>query len=88
METLINIINGKLLLDSKRIQLQKVCKVLNIKYNHETLFSVNTYWVTGFYEAEGYFHINSRTLQCNITLSQKTPELLEEIKFFWRKCVL
>ena len=83
METLINMINGKLLLDSKKIQLQKVCKILNIEYKQKTLFSIDTYWVTGFYEAEGYFHINSRSLQCNLTLSQKTPELLEKIKFFF-----
>lgn len=80
METLINHINGKLLLPSKKIQLEKVCTVLNIKVNIQNHFSKETYWLTGFYEAEGYFHLNTTTFQCNITLSQKTPELLEKIK--------
>ena len=82
METLVHTINGKLLLDSKKIQLQKLCKVLNIKYKYETLFSIDNYWLAGFYEAEGYFHINSYNLQCNITCGQKTPDLLEKMQFF------
>lgn len=82
IKTLIHTINGKLLLDPK-IQLQKVCTVLNIEYKHETLFSIDNYWITGFYEAQGYFHINTRTLQCNITISQKTSELLEKIQLFF-----
>lgn len=80
METLIHNINGKLVLESKKNQLQKLCEKLEIKYCEKAEFSINTYWLTGFYEAEGYFHINICTLQCNITLSQKTPELLEKIK--------
>ncbi len=82
METVVHTINGKLLLDSKKIQLQKLCKVLNIEYKHETLFSIDNYWLAGFYEAEGYFHINSYNLQCNITCSQKTLHLLEKMQFF------
>lgn len=82
METLVHTINGKLLLDSKKIQLQKLCKLLNIKYKNETLFSIDTYWLAGFYEAKGYFHINSTNLQCNIALSQKNPDLLRKIQFF------
>ncbi len=83
METLIHYINGKLLLDSKKIQLQKVCKVLDIEYNKKTEFSIDTYWITGFYEAQGYFHVNSSTLQCSITISQKTSQVLEKVQSFF-----
>lgn len=82
IKTLIHTINGKLLSDSKKNQLQKICKLLNIEYKHETSFSIESYWLAGFYEAEGYFHINSHNLQCNITCKQKTSDLLEKIQFF------
>ena len=38
--------------------------------------SVHNYWPTGFFEAEGYFHINKKTLQFRITCAQKTPDVL------------
>ena len=38
--------------------------------------SVYNYWPTGFFEAEGYFHINKKTLQFSITCTQKTPDVL------------
>lgn len=38
--------------------------------------SVHNYWPTGFFEAEGYFHINKKTLQFSITCTQKTPDVL------------
>lgn len=80
IEILINHINGKLLLPKKKIQLLKVCQALNLKAQTNNNFVKQSYWLTGFYEAEGYFNINISTFQCNITLSQKTPELLEKIK--------
>jgi hypothetical protein len=36
-------------------------------------------WLSGFFDAEGYFAINSSTYQASITLSQKTKPLLEYI---------
>ena len=46
---------------------------------HTFPFSIDNYWLSGFYEAEGYFHISPTMLQCSITISQKTPEILEKI---------
>ena len=80
MTKLINHINGKLLLNSKKIQLENLCKNLDIEVKNKNQFSKETYWLTGFYEAEGYFNVNINNFQCNITLSQKTPELLENVK--------
>lgn len=80
MEILINHINGKLLLPSKKLQLELVCKALNLEAQTNNNFVKQNYWLTGFYEAEGYFNVTTSTFQCNITLSQKTPELLEKIK--------
>lgn len=38
-----------------------------------------TGWCAGFFEAEGYFHVNSRTFQCSLTLSQKSSQVLKQI---------
>lgn len=83
MCNLVEYINGKCLLPSKKIQLENVCKILKIRFNCKSFFNIHTYWLTGFFEAEGYFNVNSSTLQCSITVSQKNPELLENIKSFF-----
>ena len=83
MNILVHYINGKCLLPSKKIQLENVCKILEIPFNCNSFFSGNTYWVAGFFETKGYFNVNSLTLQCSITISQKTPELVENLKTFF-----
>ena len=81
MRLLVQYINGKCLLALKKAQLENVCKILEIPVKINPLqTSTNTYWVTGFFEAEGYFNVNKTTLQCSITVSQKTSELLENLK--------
>lgn len=75
----INSINGKLLTDSKRAQLIKVCNKLNIEPIINNKISKNNSWFTGFFDAEGYFSIrNNYTL--TISVSQKSKEILEEIQ--------
>lgn len=37
-------------------------------------------YLSGFFDAEGYFAVNRTTLQGSITLSQKTPEVLQQIR--------
>ncbi len=39
-----------------------------------------TYWLAGFFDAEGYLNINKTSMQCSVTLSQKDPEVLFSIK--------
>ena len=41
------------------------------------------YWLAGFFEAEGCFHVNSFTFQCSIQISQKNPEICNDIKDFF-----
>lgn len=75
----INSINGKLLTDSKRAQLIKVCNKLNIEPITNNKISKNNSWFTGFFDAEGYFSIrNNYTL--TISVGQKSKEILEEIQ--------
>ena len=79
MEKLIGLINGKLCLPEKEEQLKKVCSILQIPPLLGARPQANNGWCAGFFEAEGYFHINSSTLQCSITLSQKKVEILRGI---------
>ena len=79
MYQLIELINGRLCLPEKEEQLKKVCHVLQLQPLLGARPQPNNGWCAGFFEAEGYFHINSTTLQCSITLSQKKAEILREI---------
>ena len=63
------IINGKLLTDSKHIQLIKFCKLFNIKpimnfsysqLSTNILFLKNNAWLSGFFDAEGFFYIRNK----------------------------
>lgn len=79
MVELIELINGKLCLPGKEEQLKKVCHVLELKPLLGARPQPHNGWCAGFFEAEGSLHINSSTLQCSITLSQKKVEILKEI---------
>lgn len=75
----VNSINGKLLTDSKHVQLVKICNGLNIEPITNNKISKDNSWFTGFFDAEGYFSIrNNYTL--TISVSQKNKEILEEIQ--------
>ena len=78
MRLLVNTINGKLLVPARVSQLEKVCNSLKLSAERGQ-FSCDNSWLAGFYEAQGYFNVNSTSLQCTITCSQKSPFLLREI---------
>ena len=83
MGTLVKYIKGKCPLPSKKIQLENVCKIVEIpNRNIHATFPGEAYWVSESLEAETYFNVNTLTLQCSVTLSQKTPELLYNLKDF------
>lgn len=76
---IVNSINGKLLTDSKHLQLVKICNKLNIEPITNNKISKDNSWFTGFFDAEGYFSIrNNYTL--TISVGQKNKEILEEIQ--------
>ena len=82
MKTLSLLISGKLKLKKRNDQLLKVCRQLKIEEREAaSSFSKENAWLTGFFEGEGYFHLNKNNLQLSITLSQKDKTLLNEIAF-------
>lgn len=85
MINLVEILKGKLLLEKRVEQYNKVSEKLNLLKQTFPLwerkgFSSNNAWLAGFYEGEGYFHVNSKTLQMSITISQKDKRLLTDIQ--------
>jgi len=89
MQNLIERINGKILIAKREAQLKNVCETLQIKFLANNYFqpvqkrSFCNYWLAGFFDAEGYFNVNRNNFQCSITLSQKTPEILQNIARFF-----
>lgn len=80
MLLLLETINGKLLTPESQQQLARVCAALGVECVSPGRFSRDNAWLAGFYEAEGYFNVNSTTIQCNVTLSQKNDYILREIQ--------
>lgn len=77
---LLDFIDGKLMLAQRQSQYKYVCASLGRTPLPSKPICRRNAWITGFYEAEGYFHVNRTTLQCNITLSQKDRTLLLSIQ--------
>ena len=92
---LLEMIDGKLLLRKRVEQFQSVSKQLDLTttplqsclegmqelhvLRQKHTFSSDNAWLAGFFEGEGYFRVNQKTLQLGITLSQKDQRLLQEI---------
>ena len=89
---LIKLINGKLHVPQRQLQLHRVCAVLQVKLLPVNRISQRNGWVAGFCESRGHFNVNFTTLQCSITLSQKDATFLLEIsaalpgQIYYDKC--
>lgn len=79
MKNLVNLINGKILLSARKAQLEKVCLQLGILPKESEKCKSDNAWLAGFFEGEGYFHLNKKSYQLSITMSQKDQALLQEI---------
>lgn len=80
MVALVEHINGKCILRSKQAQLRDLSECLDIPFKVGAHLSIDTFYTCGLFEAEGYFNINTLTLQCSVTISQKDPEYLHYLK--------
>lgn len=78
---LINRINGKLLTESKKLRLIAVCKLESypiLVKDSFTDLSTNS-WFCGFFDAEGSINYNTKNNQPNLSVSQKTRDVLDKI---------
>ena len=83
---LLSLVDGKLLIEKRQEQYLAVCAALKRtpveppQCAPKGGVSRRHAWITGFYEAEGFFNVNRATLQCTITLSRKERTILENIR--------
>ena len=77
---LLDFIDGKLIIKRRQSQYNLVCAALKRTPLVSKPISRRNAWITGFYEAEGFFNVNRTTLQCSITLTQKECTTLEDIR--------
>ena len=77
---LFDFIDGKLRIEKRQSQYNLLCAALKRTPLLCKPISCHNAWITGFYEAEGFFNVNRTTLQCTITLTQKEYTILEDIR--------
>lgn len=76
---LVQDLNG-LLNNPKRIsQFKKVCAVYNVSYLSSIPLSYSSGYLSGLFDSDGSIYINIISKQVFITISQKSPELLNFI---------
>ena len=77
---LINSINGLIRNPIRLIQLERLCKEYKILLKYPEELKRENGWISGFFDADGTITINKNNNQLSISISQKTPYLLEPIK--------
>ena len=80
-KALIELLNGKLRLKKRLNQFELVCNSMGIRIldANKQKFSENA-WLSGFFEADGYFRVNRKNLQFCIKISQVDREVLDAIQ--------
>ena len=68
------------ILRSKQAQLRDLSECLVLPFKGGVHLSIDTYYTCGLFEDEGYLNINTLTLQCSVTISQKDPEYVHYLK--------
>lgn len=74
---LINLINGKLLLKSQK--LEQICNLYHIPVNINTPPFEDNSWLSGFIDAEGSFNYNTANNKMSLSISHKKREILDLI---------
>lgn len=76
---LINNVNGHIHNSNRMLQLIKITKYYNIDFIYPQPLTTNNGWFSGFFDANGIITINKTNMQLNISVSQKTVQLLEPL---------
>jgi len=76
---LISGINGLIRNPARILQLNKMCVLYNIKLLEPISLSYFNGWFSGFIDAEGSIHINEKSSQLIISITQKNKYLLDQL---------
>lgn len=80
---LINNVNGEIRSSNRILQLEKICKIYNIKFIYPKPLNKDNSWLAGFFDADGTVTINKNNLQLSISISQKNTQLLEPLIYLY-----
>ena len=73
---LINNVNGQIRNPNRLVQLNKICLKYNINFIWPVKLTLDSGWLSGFFDADGTITINKSNWQLSISANQKISELL------------
>jgi hypothetical protein len=74
---LIDSVNGLIRNPSRMLQLNKICVLYNIKLKDTKPLTYNNGWFSGFVDSDGSIHIDEKSGQLFISVTQKNRYLLD-----------
>jgi hypothetical protein len=77
--SLIKAVNGHIRNPNRMVQLEKICKAYNLTFIYPLPLTFSNGWLAGFFDADGTITINKSNTQLSISVSQKTPYLLNPL---------
>lgn len=79
--SMIQAVNGLIRNPTRCVQLEKICKAYGIVFIYPKPLTFSNGWLAGFFDADGSVSINQSgtNTQLSISISQKTPYLLEPL---------
>jgi len=76
---LINDVNGFIRNPIRMLQLNKICVKYNIKLKEPKPLTYNNGWFSGFVDSDGSIHLDEKSGQLSISVTQKNKYLLEPL---------
>lgn len=78
--SLINVVNGLIRNPLRMLQLYKICKKFNIELKEPQPLNYNNGWFSGLVDSDGSIHIDEKSGQLIISVTQKNKYLLEPLQ--------
>jgi hypothetical protein len=80
---LINDVNGLIRNPTRMLQLNKLCLKLNLKLKEPQPLTYNNGWFSGLIDSDGSIHIDEKSGQLIISVTQKNKYLLEPLQILY-----
>lgn len=77
---ILNNLNGRIRNSVRQIQFSRLCEKYNIAFEFPFVLVYLNGWLSGFFDSDGTITINKSNLQLSISIFQKTPDILHQLK--------